>query len=50
VDIVYALAVVYNFININNINNINNNLKVEDKIINKENLGLIKAESNIIIN
>ena len=47
----YALAAVYNFININNPDDLlNNNLKVEDKVINKDNTGLIKVKSNIVIN
>ena len=49
-DIVYALAIVYNFININNINNLDNNLEVEYKVEDKEDIGLIKVESNIVIN
>jgi len=47
---VYTLAVVYNFININKPDNLNNNLKVEDKVINKEDIELIEAENNIVIN
>ena len=50
VDIVYALAIVYNFININNPNNLDGDLEVEDKVINKEDVGLIKAECDIVIN
>jgi len=50
VDIVYALAIVYNFININKLDNLDNNLKVENKVINKEDIKLIKVESNIVIN
>ena len=49
-DIVYALVTVYNFININNLDNLNSNLKVKDKVINKENTKLIKVKNNIIIN
>jgi len=47
---VYALAVVYNFININNLANLDGNLEVEDKVINKEDAGLIEVESDIVIN
>ena len=51
VDIVYTLAIVYNFININNLDNLlDNNLEVEDKVIDKDNIGLIKVEGNIVIN
>ena len=51
VDIVYALAIVYNFININNLDNLlNNNLKIKDEVIDKNNTGLIEVESNIVIN
>ena len=46
----YALATVYNFININNPDNLDNNLEVEYKVENKEDIGLIKVESNIVIN
>ena len=49
-DIVYALATVYNFININNPENLDNNLEVEYKVENKEDIGLIEVESNIVIN
>jgi len=50
VDIVYALAIVYNFININKLNNLDNNLEIEDKIIDKEDIELIEVKSNIVIN
>ena len=50
VNAVYALAVVYNFININKPNNLDNNLEVKDKVINKEDIELIEAENNIVIN
>ena len=51
VDIVYTLAAVYNFININNLDNLlNNNLEIKNKVINKDNVALAKAESDIIIN
>ena len=46
----YALATVYNFININNLDNLDNNLEVEDKVIDKEDVELIEAESDIVIN
>ena len=46
----YTLAIVYNFININKLDNLDNNLEIDNKIINKENIELIEAESNIIIN
>jgi len=50
VDIVYTLAAVYNFININKLDNLDNNLKVEDKVIDKEDMELAEAESDIVIN
>jgi len=51
VDIVYALAAVYNFTNINNPDNLlDNNLEAEDKAIDKDNVGLIEVESDIVIN
>ena len=46
----YTLAVVHNFININKLDNLDNDLEVEDKVINKEDIELIEAESDIIIN
>ena len=49
-DIVYALAIVYNFINIDNLDNLDSNLEVEDKVIDKEDVELIEVESNIVIN
>jgi hypothetical protein len=50
VDIVYALTAVYNFININNLDNLSYFLKAQNKIINKEDIRLIKVESDIVIN
>ena len=45
------MAIVYNFININNPNNLlDNNLEVEDKVIDKDNVGLIEVESDIVTN
>jgi len=46
----YTLATVYNFINTNYLDDLNNNLKVEEKVIDKDNAGLAKTESNIVIN
>ena len=46
----YALAVVYNFININKLDNLDDDLEVKDKVIDKEDIELIEAESNIVIN
>ena len=46
----YALAAVYNFININKPDNLDNDLEVEDKIIDKEDVRLIEVESDIVIN
>jgi len=50
VDIVYALAAVYNFININNPDNLDNDLEVEDKVEDKEDVGLAKVKGNVVIN
>jgi hypothetical protein len=50
VDIVYALAAVYNFININNLDNLNGDLEVEDKVIDKEDVRLVEVESDVVIN
>ena len=50
IKVVYALTVVYNFINIYNPDNLNSFLIVEDKEINKEDGRLIDKESNISIN
>ena len=49
-DIVYALTIVYNFININNLDNLDYSLEVEDKIIDKKDIRLIEVESDIVIN
>ena len=49
-DIVYALAAVYNFININKPDNLDDDLEVEDKVIDKEDVELVKVESDIVIN
>ena len=50
-DIMYTLAVIHNFININNPNDLlDNNLKVKNEVINKNNTGLTKTEGNIIMN
>ena len=46
----YALAAVYNFININKPDNLENDLEVEDKVIDKEDVELVEVESNIVIN
>jgi len=50
VDVVYALAMVYNFININKPDDLDNDLEVEDKVIDKEDMELVEAESDIVIN
>jgi len=50
VDVVYALATVHNFININNPDNLNSDLEVEDKVIDKKDTRLAEAESDIVIN
>ena len=49
-DIVYALAIVYNFININKLKDLDNDLEVEDKVIDKEDIELVEVESDIVIN
>ena len=46
----YALAVVYNFININNPDNLDGDLEAEYKVEDKEDVGLAEVESNIAIN
>jgi len=50
VDVVYALATVYNFININKPDNLDNDLKVENEVINKEDIELAEVESDIVMN
>jgi len=50
VDIIYTLVIVYNFININNPDDLDNNLKVEDKVEDKEDVELVEVEGNIVIN
>ena len=46
----YALTIVYNFININNLNNLGYFLEVQNKVINKKDIKSIKVESDIAIN
>ena len=46
----YALTIIYNFINLNNLDNLNYILKVQDKVIDKEDIRLIKVKSDIVIN
>ena len=46
----YALAAVYNFININKLDNLDDNLEVEDEVINEEDIELTEAESDVVIN
>jgi len=50
VDVVYALAVVYNFINMNKLDDLDDDLEVEDKVIDEEDVELAEAESDIVIN
>jgi len=50
VDVVYALAAVYNFININNPDNLDSDLEVEDKVIDEEDVRLTEVESDVVIN
>jgi len=47
---VYALAVVYNFININKPDDLDNDLEVEDEVIDEEDVELVEVESDIVIN
>jgi len=47
---VYALTTVYNFININNLDNLGYVLKVQDKVIDKEDVRLAEVESDVVIN
>ena len=49
-DIVYALTIVYNFININNLDDLDYPLEVEDEIIDKEDVRLVEVESDIVMN
>ena len=49
-DILYALATVYNFININKPDNLDDDLEVEDKVIDKEDVELVEVESDVVIN
>ena len=46
----YALAAVYNFININNPDNLDSDLEVEDKVIDEEDVRLTEVESDVVIN
>ena len=46
----YALTTVYNFININNLDNLGYVLKVQDKVIDKEDVRLAEVESDVVIN
>jgi len=50
VDVVYALAAVHNFININNPDDLDGDLEVEDEVINEEDAGLAEAESDVVMN
>ena len=50
VDVVYALAMVYNFININKPDDLDNDLEVEDKVIDKEDVELAEVKSDIVMN
>jgi len=50
VDVVYALAAVYNFININKPDDLDNDLEVEDKVIDKEDVELAEVKSDIVMN
>jgi len=47
---VYALATVYNFININNPDDLDGDLEVEDKVIDKKDTRLAEVESDVVIN
>ena len=46
----YALVIVYNFININKPDNLDDDLEVEDKVIDKEDVELVEVESDVVIN
>ena len=50
VDIVYALAAVYNFININDLDNLDNDLEVEDEVEDEEDVGLAEVEGDVVMN
>ena len=50
-DIVYTLAAIYNFININNLDDLlDDNLEVKNKVIDEDDTKLTKAEGNVVIN
>ena len=50
VNVVYTLTIIHNFININNLDNLDYFLKIQNKVIDKEDIKPIKAENNIVIN
>ena len=50
VDVVYALAAVYNFININKPDDLDDDLEVEDEVIDEEDVELAEAESDVVMN
>jgi len=50
VNIVYALAAVYNFININNLDNLDGDLEVEDEVMDEEDARLTEVENNVVMN
>jgi hypothetical protein len=51
VDIMYALPVVHNFINMNNLDDLDNDLEVEyDEVEDEEDVGLAEAEGDVVIN
>jgi len=50
VNVVYALAAVYNFININNPDDLDGDLEVEDEVMDKEDARLAEVESDIVMN
>ena len=49
-NIVYALAAVYNFININNLDNLDGDLEVEDEVMDEEDARLTEVENNVVMN
>ena len=50
VDVVYALTAVYNFINMSNLDNLNYFPEAQDEVVDKEDVRLTEAESDVVIN
>ena len=50
VDVVYALTVVYNFINMSNLDDLGYFLEAQDEVVDKEDIRLAEAESDVVMN